>query len=235
MEKRSHELFIITVFTMSLMALPLSVSAETITAFIGSATKPAMEEINKSCECPICTHKMSLLFSVPCDYRRPINSRRYDVYWCEKCNYGQIWGRPSKAEISRFYELDNYYTHNITEIYNHRKKGLFLDRVRTHISWCLDSGEGLATYDVRSLLKNDSSTICEIGCGNGKNLLEFLNKGFSPHTIRHSSATHLLKSWKLNEVSAYLGHSKASITADYYIHTSMDQDAMLERAKESIS
>jgi molybdate transport system substrate-binding protein len=48
MEKRFHILFIITVFTMCLMALPLSVSAETLTAFIGSATKPAMEEINKS-------------------------------------------------------------------------------------------------------------------------------------------------------------------------------------------
>lgn len=138
-----------------------------------------MKEIKKLGECPICDHKTQLLFSVPCDYRKPVKSKSYEVDWCEKCHYGQVWERPSKTEISAFYELDDYYTHNAANAGNYQVKEAFLDRLRIHISWRLDSGEELIPSDVMPFLQDDSLTICEIGCGNGGNLLKFIDKGFS--------------------------------------------------------
>ncbi|WP_416674567.1 class I SAM-dependent methyltransferase [Egbenema bharatensis] len=138
-----------------------------------------MEEKNKSGECPICTRRTSPLFSVPCDYRKPFNSRRYAIDWCEVCDYGQVWERPSRAEIPGFYQLENYYTHNSQSTSQLQPRKTFFDRLRAHLSYRFDRGEPLTPDDALSLLEGDSLTICEIGCGNGGNLLQFMKQGFS--------------------------------------------------------
>lgn len=138
-----------------------------------------MKKSNQSGNCPICAQKALPLFSVPCDYRKPANPIRYRVEWCEKCDYGQIWKRPSKTDISSFYDLDSYYTHNTSNTNNHKNSYSFLDRLRTHLSWRLDKGENLTPSDVVPLLGDEGLAICEIGCGNGKHLLKFQDNGFS--------------------------------------------------------
>lgn len=139
----------------------------------------SVEENTKSGVCPICTQKTLPFFSVSCDYRKPDKRQSYCVEWCENCNYGHVWERPLKDDIASFYELDNYYTHKTSGDGTKLEKGSFLDRIRTHIAWHFDKGEELMPLDIMPLLNNDALTLCEIGCGNGENLVKFLDKGFS--------------------------------------------------------
>ena len=135
---------------------------------------------NTSACCPICGNKISFRFSVPCDYRKPTYHKKYEIYWCQECDYGLVWGRPSKAEVAEFYVLENYYTHHAksTDV-NDGDVSLF-DRIRTHISWRFDAGEDLTPHEALLLLKEKYAlTICEIGCGNGDNISKFHSKGFS--------------------------------------------------------
>ena len=128
--------------------------------------------------CPICGNQAFPEFSVPCDYRKPHNSPSYQIYWCPDCHYGQVWERPSPAQIADFYQVEDYYTHEEKEA-NNQESLSFLDRLRKHISWRLDGGEDLTPYDVKPLLTGNNLSICEIGCGNGGNLAKFLAEGFS--------------------------------------------------------
>jgi SAM-dependent methyltransferase len=133
-------------------------------------------------ECPICSQKTTKLFTAPCDYRKPNNSSSHDVYWCSECCFGQVWKRPTKEEITSFYELDSYYTHQATtnKNGNHNGDESFLDRLRMHLAWRLDRGEELSPNDATPILnEGDSLEILEIGCGNGTNISKFIGKGFS--------------------------------------------------------
>ena len=51
----------------------------------------------------------------------------------------------------------------------------------------------------------------------------------TPHTFRHARATWMLDNgFSLKAVSNFLGHSSTSITADLYIHDSVDYDRLAE-------
>jgi 2-polyprenyl-3-methyl-5-hydroxy-6-metoxy-1,4-benzoquinol methylase len=136
---------------------------------------------NQISPCPICAQQMHLLFRAPCDYRKPTIHKSYDVHWCVSCDYGQVWQRPSKEQISSFYDIDNYYTHK--ENTNHETRQIskfsFLDKLRIHLAWRLDNSECLSPKDVSFLLKTDSLSMLDIGCGNGENMASFLDCGFS--------------------------------------------------------
>jgi len=135
--------------------------------------------MSKSPSCPICKNIVFPKFSVPCDYRKPNHSKDYEVYWCPDCDYGMVWGRPSKEEVNDFYALDDYYTHNADNAETNKEALSFLDRMRIHISYRLDRGEDLEPSEVTSLLKENKPKICEIGCGNGGNLAKFQAEGYS--------------------------------------------------------
>ncbi len=138
-----------------------------------------MKANNTISKCQICSHKTSKSFTAPCDYRKPKNSSSYDVYWCSECHFGQIWRRPTKAEVASFYELDSYYTHQVetNRNGNHNSGELFLDRLRLHLAWRLDQGEDLSPNNVKSIFNQDDSLeILEIGCGNGTNISQFVDQ-----------------------------------------------------------
>lgn len=131
--------------------------------------------------CAICDNKASQLFTASCDYRKPKNPVPYDVHWCFSCNYGQVWNRPTKEDVTGFYDLDEYYTHsankNDSESSNNEK--LLFDRLRTHLAWRLDTGNEITPNEATSLLDGDSLTMLEIGCGSGVALSRFNAGGFS--------------------------------------------------------
>ncbi len=134
-----------------------------------------MEPESQTAECPICSQELNRLFTAPCDYRKPHGS--YDVHWCTSCGYGQVWPRPTRNEVSGFYDLADYYTHkaNTNGKAGRNSDESFLDRLRMHISWRLDNGEDLSPNDAVALLKGSSSgSMLEIGCGNGENMSRFL-------------------------------------------------------------
>jgi len=140
-----------------------------------------MESESQTAKCPICSQELNRLFTAPCDYRKPVPHRSYDVHWCTSCGYGQVWPRPTMNEVSGFYDLADYYTHkaNTNGKVGRNSDESFLDRVRMHLSWRLDKGEDLSPNDAVALLKGGSFSMLEIGCGNGGNMSGFLAQGFS--------------------------------------------------------
>ena len=133
---------------------------------------------DNSLRCPICDHLVFPKFTVPCDYRKPNNPQDYKIYWCQECDYGMTENRPSKEEVKSFYALDDYYTHNAASDEANTDKISFFDRLRIHLSYRLDAGEALDPSEVSPLLKANKPKICEIGCGNGKNLSKFQAVGY---------------------------------------------------------
>jgi hypothetical protein len=119
--------------------------------------------------CPLCSGAMTFGFVAPCDYRKPSGKQPYQVYWCGSCDYGNVWERPSLAEISTFYELERYYTQGSTS--QDSNPISWVDRLRIQISWRLDRGETLYPKDVKLYLEGRSLEMCEIGCGNRKSIV----------------------------------------------------------------
>lgn len=156
-----------------------------------------MKKDIKQAICPICEGKMIYKLSVPCDYRKPHLQQDYFIFWCSECDYGQLWNRPSKAEIASFYDIFSYYTHDAPDTVVNDKPVSFLDRLRTHISWRLDTGSAVTPYDTKPFLTGDNLSVCDIGCGLGEKLLKFRSEGFSvcgvePDPIARKKATNSL-------------------------------------------
>ena len=143
---------------------------------------------SNSLHCPICGDRVFPRFSVPCDYRQPNNPQDYEIYWCQGCDYGMTGNRPSKEEVASFYILDDYYTHNAAKIKKDRENISFLDRLRIHLSYRLDRGEDLNPKEVAPLLTVNQPKICEIGCGNGKNLAKFKAEGYAVYGVEPDRA-----------------------------------------------
>jgi site-specific recombinase XerD len=56
-----------------------------------------------------------------------------------------------------------------------------------------------------------------------------VNYATNPHSFIHARATWMLdQGFSLKAVSNFLGHSSTSITADLYIHDSVDYDELFE-------
>lgn len=140
-----------------------------------------MEVENKMSPCPICSQKTSFSFTAPCDYRKPSKANSYDVYWCFQCQFGQVWERPTREEVVGFYNLDNYYTHkSVRDNVTNTNEISFFDRLRVNLAWRLDRGEEISPNEATLLLEEaDSFEFLEIGCGNGTNMSQFIDKGFS--------------------------------------------------------
>lgn len=130
--------------------------------------------------CPLCEGHMKFKFSAPFDYRKPRKKKKYKVYWCSACHYGNVWKRPQAHEIAGFYQLGDYYTHHAGSMLPQiNEQPSLLDRIRMNLSWRLDRGEDQDIAEVTDYSgKGSNSTILEIGCGNGNNLVKFRDAGF---------------------------------------------------------
>jgi SAM-dependent methyltransferase len=134
---------------------------------------------NASGSCPLCSGQSDELFSVPCDYRQPRTSKPRSVAWCKACDFGYVWPRPSTDDILSAYRVDDYYTHLDSRTSAVPDKPGLLDRLRLHLSWRMDRGRFLSPADALPYVTSDRPRMCEIGCGGGTNLLDFLEHGFS--------------------------------------------------------
>lgn len=147
---------------------------------------------SNSPSCPICENEVFPKFSVPCDCKKPNNSKSYEVYWCPTCDYGLVWPRPSREEIADFYVIEDYYTHKATTANLGGQNVSFFDRLMLRIGWHFDAGESLTPSEVTPWLKEKELTICEIGCGNGNNLSQFHGAGFSVFGVEPDPAAREL-------------------------------------------
>jgi len=133
--------------------------------------------ITKKAVCPICQGEMNYRFSASCDHLKPKIDREYKVYWCPECDHGQVWERPNNAEVAEFYNVEDYYTHKAEDEKKDTETSFF-DKLRLHLAWRLDNSNGSCRDDVEEFVRGENLSVCEIGCGNGQNLVNFANKGF---------------------------------------------------------
>ncbi|MEM7525165.1 MAG: class I SAM-dependent methyltransferase [Pseudomonadota bacterium] len=120
--------------------------------------------------------KMRHWLHVPCDWRRPGVEGAYEIYWNDALGYGEIRPRPSSEEVSAFYDVESYYTHDAPP--SRGKAGAsFADRVLGHLAWRADQGEEPDRAWWAATLGASKLRILEIGCGNGSNLSIFRDLG----------------------------------------------------------
>ena len=123
--------------------------------------------------CPLSGEKMQLRFSIPRDWRRPQIERDFQLYWCDRSQFGCIYPTPTPQEVQEFYALDNYYTHTQKSqgSKSHSTQN-FWERLLVRLAWQFDR-EVAVVSDRDWFSKQFGSqprSICEIGCGSGHHL-----------------------------------------------------------------
>ena len=150
--------------------------------------------------CPICDSEMSYRFSASCDHSKPKIKQEYKVYWCSQCDYGQIWQRPSKEEVAEFYNVEDYYTHKTKEAEKEIETSFF-DKLRLHLAWRMDNSKSYQYRErVEEFIQGENLEVCEIGCGNGHNLVKFQNKGYAVWGVEPDADARKVALKSLNNV-----------------------------------
>lgn len=127
--------------------------------------------------CAACGREPAEAFAVRADPLRPEAHERWSLRWCEPCQLGAIWPRPTPSQVASFYEVDDYYTHGRDAGWRAPRR-TFFDRVRTHLAWRADRGEELDLGQLRARFATPRPLLCEVGCGNGSELAAFAKLGF---------------------------------------------------------
>lgn len=134
--------------------------------------------------CPLDQTPMQLWLKVAGDRRRPSEKASYQLYWCEKCQYGMLHPRPAQhQDCLKFYDVEDgtFYTHqNSNAKFKTLNQDNFFDKLRLHLAWRLDRGVPISGTRINQLI-DGKGTICDIGCGNGYLLLECQQFG---HSVR---------------------------------------------------
>lgn len=140
----------------------------------------------------------------PRDCQRPQDPRSYELYWCEACRFGQLQPRPSQAEVDGYYL--NYYTHESSEVgRNTAVKRTLMERVRVRLAWSMDHGTDLDTDLIHQLVNRRPSSICDLGCGNGRLLAALRDRGHHVVGLEPDPITRQLAIAR--GISVYAGHA----------------------------
>lgn len=104
------------------------------------------------------------------DWRRPEADESYALYWSDAAKFGQVLPTPSVAAISRFYDVDDYYTHSSGRAADEPARQGLLLRALMAVAWRLDRGVDPTPAWWRGMVPEGARSCVEIGCGNGSNL-----------------------------------------------------------------
>ena len=114
--------------------------------------------------CLLCNKPTSFLFSAK-DFERPGDPSNYEVYWCNRCEFGRLAGDFTPTSIAQFY-ISTYYTHQVDDQKNRRLT--FREKALFHLAWRMDRSRPVMLGNFPA---HDS--VCDIGCGNGAQLRLF--------------------------------------------------------------
>lgn|GEM_PF-431875 len=139
-------------------------------------------QTNQEIKCPISEHKMTWVMTMPIDCKTGKLTPYKEIYKCEESNYAMVVPRPEASAISSFYDLEHYYTQGESQLSKDEEQKSILDKIRMKIALRFDQGivqgkEFTAEW-VSQLLPDKTTTICELGCGGGKLLLDLKTKGY---------------------------------------------------------
>ena len=110
-------------------------------------------------------------FSIPVDWRRPDHAQAYQLLWSDQDQVGRLWPRPDTTEVSSYYDLSDYYTHQADpgQIQSERSLSAGLARLLVRIAWRFDHSVIIDPAWVRSLTGEEHPLeILDIGAGNGR-------------------------------------------------------------------
>jgi integrase/recombinase XerD len=131
----------------------------------------------------------------------------HDIYWSEKVV--RIMGKGSKQRIVPIAQTSLYFL----ELYKKNARKLLRKEKQTDIFFLNRFGNKLSRMGIWKMLKK-----LTIAAG--------IKKHISPHTIRHSFATHLLEAGaNLRVVQMLLGHSSINTTQ---IYTNIDKNFIIK-------
>jgi 2-polyprenyl-3-methyl-5-hydroxy-6-metoxy-1,4-benzoquinol methylase len=99
------------------------------------------------------------------------SNQPFAIYWSEKHDYGRLHPTPTKEELFRFYDTENYAEYLNPEL-GERAAGnpqqssrSLLDRLLARLAWGMDHGQEDPIPGIRRLAHGPGKTVCDIGCG----------------------------------------------------------------------
>ncbi len=124
----------------------------------------------QSPQCPLTGSNMHPHLTVPIDWRRPDDSRDWNIWWNHTADFGQIFPRPEAHEVASFYDIDAYYTHAERHAPDPKAEARhvgFWGRCLTAIAYRFENGAEPTQAWWRSVIAGSSRQALEVGCGDG--------------------------------------------------------------------
>lgn len=106
------------------------------------------------------------------DRKRASDRTEYRVTWCRECDLGRLVGDFLPQDAVKFFDIP-YYTHSPAKVADGERT--LLDRAITHLAWRSDKS---LDFIPSELGQAGGRSVCDIGCGNGDQLMRFRDAGF---------------------------------------------------------
>lgn len=123
--------------------------------------------------CPLDGQQMHAWLRVPFDADRGVVNPFAYVYRCQ-CGHGTVYPVPTVADIAKFYQTNQYYTHGAAA--SPLSQSL-LDWLRIAIAYRVEWAPSRADWITKSIPAG-ARTICDIGCGSGGEALALKAAGY---------------------------------------------------------
>lgn len=123
--------------------------------------------------CPLTGMAMRPWLTVPADWRRPgaaAPSGGWRLWWSDAGDFGQTHPRPEPDQVSTFYQLDSYYTHDTNRGLARSRK--LAERLRVGLAARLDRGVQPGPAYWPGVVPPGAGLGLEIGTGNGDRMRE---------------------------------------------------------------
>jgi SAM-dependent methyltransferase len=137
----------------------------------------------ESSVCLLCQSSTACRYYLPHVWHQESDTRSYQVEWCNSCDFGYLWPRPTLAELDSFYG-PSYFANYAGEVSQKdmerpgtsRGATRLADRLLVALAYRMDRSR---PFDVAALdrLLSREATVCDIGCGNGRLLAELRKRG----------------------------------------------------------
>jgi SAM-dependent methyltransferase len=151
--------------------------------------------MNLQCYCRLCGRVGKTIFSTR-DCKRSYDRTEYAVAWCKECDLGRVAADFTPQEAIKFFDIP-YYTHEAQRQANEVERRTALDRIIVHLAWRADKSLHFSPAELGSA---NGRSICDIGCGNGDQLVRFREAGFATVGVEPDPVARTTAAKRLGEV-----------------------------------
>jgi 2-polyprenyl-3-methyl-5-hydroxy-6-metoxy-1,4-benzoquinol methylase len=126
--------------------------------------------------CLCCGGDAKIRDHLPHLWHQRVDSPPYDLHWCEHCDFGFLYPRPSQEDLARFARDSRELRRDWPDLIP--LKPTFLERVRVHLAW--RASYGFSKIDARQIQEFAGSrfiSICVFGGGLGDMMRQLKDTG----------------------------------------------------------